>query len=142
MENLEIINTIRQSEIPEINPNATFQKKLKTDNKMIKMAGKTELFETPSFTGQVSQFTNAETKLAPIPEQKIETVERKTQPQKVQSPRSQVVSKPSRRIYTEEELTAKGVKVVDLKEILEDMGLKKSGRKAELIARILEAQKQ
>lgn len=138
MENLEIINTIRQSEIPEINPNATFQKKLKTDNKMIRIAGKTELFETPSFTGQVSQFTNAETKLESIPEQKIETVERKTQPQKVPSPKAQ----PSRRIYTEEELTAKGVKVVDLQEILRDMGLKKSGRKAELIVRILEAQKQ
>jgi hypothetical protein len=143
MENLDIINSIRQSNLINTNPNAIFQKKIKTQNKMIRVAGKTELFETPTSTGELNLFQNAETRL--LPETKIETkvseISTKTKA-KVQSPRTQTPQQNTQqKIYTEDELTAKGVTVVILKEILRERGLKMAGKKAELIQRILDAQK-
>jgi hypothetical protein len=137
MNNLAILNYIRQnySTIIEINPNATFQKK---SEKMIRHGGKTELFETEANKVPINLQTDAQTKLLPVEGPTPTTnsgIQSRTQTPRVGSNSS------SSRVYTYEELTAKGVLKPALQEILFARGLPKSGNKDVLIQRILDNQK-
>jgi len=137
MNNLGILNYIRQnySTIIEINPNATFQKK---SEKMIRRGGKTELFETETNKVPVNLQTDAQTRLLPveIPASTGNAGSRSG----VQTPRTNNNSS-NNRVYTYEELTAKGMLKPALQEILFNRGLPKSGNKDVLIQRILDSQK-
>ena len=137
MNKLEIINEIRQLDLIEIYPNATFQTKNKNkDNKMIRIEGKTELFVNPTVSQPpLSLYTNAETKIKPVITAPIITVT-----SNVQTPRPALINNQIFKKYTEEELTQKGITKIKLQDILRERKLKISGNKDELILRILSNQ--
>jgi len=140
MESFSILNNIRQnySSIIKINPNATFQKNKKAEVKMIRRDGKTELFETPTFSAPINLQTNASTILQPSAIVQTSNFVIPIQ-ERIQTPSIPVASTNFKR-YTIAELTAKGVLKPKLQEILKSRGLKVSGNKDQLIERILENQ--
>jgi hypothetical protein len=138
MESLSLLNDIRQNytRIIEINPNSTFQKNKKIENKMIRRGGKTELFENSNFNVPINLQTDAQIKLQPIAVVPIVNIPVIS---KIQSPKIPTSTTPMRS-YTYEELTAKGMLKPNLQEILKAKGLKVSGNKDVLIERILQSQ--
>lgn len=143
MDTFTIINDIRQNydQLTQVNPNATFQKNKKSETKMIRRNGKTDLFETPAFSTPLNLQTDAQTTLQPIQISQINTTLKNNIQKSIQTPiQTPRITGSNIRNYTYEELTAKGMLKPKLQEILKDRGLKISGNKDQLIERILQSQ--